>query len=353
MLMHILNVGVGMTFSGGVIDLFLFGILQGNEKTNWIMVPLVGIAYFVVYYFLFSFLIKKFDWKTPGRDDSSEVKLYKRSDFEAKKSGGAAGAVDEISEMICHGLGGKKNISDVDCCATRLRCTVYKAELVQDDLLKASGASGVVRKGNGVQVIYGPKVTVIKSNLEDYLETAPNEEYTAVSASEEKTAETTTATNKKVVNTIVIGSPITGEAMNLSKVPDEGFAGKMMGDGAAVEPKAAEIKAPVDGEVTFVFPSKHAIGFQTKTGIAMLLHVGIDTVKLDGKGFEVLVSDGQEVKKGDVLMKIDIPFLKENAPSVVTPVICTELEDNQKIRLLHEGSIKAGDDLFAIDVYEE
>ena len=352
MFMHILNVGVGMTFSGGVIDLFLFGILQGNHKTNWIMVPIVGIVYFVVYYFLFSFLIKKFDWKTPGRDDNSEVKLYKRSDFEAKKNGDASGAVDEISEMICHGLGGKKNISDVDCCATRLRCTVYKSELVQDDLLKASGASGVIHKGNGVQVIYGPKVTVIKSNLEDYLETAPNEEYTAQMDIENKTEETVEARQKKVVKTIVIGSPITGEAMELSKVPDEGFAGKMMGDGAAVEPKMAEIKAPTDGQVAFIFPTKHAIGFTTKTGISMLIHVGIDTVKIEGKGFEVLVNDGQEVKKGEVMMKIDISYLKEHAPSLITPVICTELEDNQKIRLLHESSIKAGEDLFAIDVFE-
>lgn len=353
MLMHILNVGVGMTFSGGVIDAFLFGILQGNEKTNWIMIPIVGIGYFVVYYFLFSFLIKKFDLKTPGRDENSEAKLYRRSDFEAKKNGSSAGAVDEISEMICHGLGGKKNISDVDCCATRLRCTVFKSELVQDDLLKASGASGVVCKGNGVQIIYGPKVTVIKSNLEDYLETAPNEEYTTVSSTKETKEEKTETTNKKVVNTIIIGSPITGEAMDLAKVPDEGFAGKMMGDGAAVEPKTAEIKAPADGEVTFVFPSKHAIGFQTDSDIAMLLHVGIDTVKLDGKGFEVLVSEGQRVKKGDLLMKIDLAFLKKNAPSIVTPVICTELSDNQKIRVLHEGNIKAGEALFAIDTYEK
>lgn len=352
MLMHILNVGVGMTFSGGVIDLFLFGILQGNDKTNWIMVLIVGVVYFAVYYFLFRFLIQKFDWKTPGRDDSSEVKLYKRSDFEAKKNS-VAGAVDAISEMICHGLGGKKNISDVDCCATRLRCTVHKAELVQDALLKASGASGVVRKGNGVQVIYGPKVTVIKSNLEDYLETAPDEEYTAQATVEDKKEQVTEEGGKKVVETIIIGSPITGQAMDISKVPDEGFAGKMMGDGAAVEPKTAEIKAPVDGQVEFVFPTKHAIGFTTKTGISMLIHVGIDTVKLEGNGFEVLVSNGQEVKKGDVMMKLDIPYLKGHAPSLITPIVCTELEENQKIRLLHEGNIHAGEDLYAIDVYEK
>lgn len=174
MLMHVFGVAVGMTFSGGFIDLFLFGILQGNAKTNWIWIVIVGVVYFAVYYFLFSFLIRKLDLKTPGRDEAEEVKLYRRSDVEARKkqdmkNGGEEGG-DELSEAICKGLGGRENISDVDCCATRLRCTVYKAELVRDELLKSTGASGVVHKGNGVQVIYGPRVTVIKSNLEDYLE---------------------------------------------------------------------------------------------------------------------------------------------------------------------------------------
>lgn len=275
MLMHICNVGVGMTFSGGVIDLFLFGILQGNTKTNWIWIVIVGIGYFIVYYFLFSFLIKKLDLKTPGRDDSEEVKLYRRSDVEARKNtGGASGSVvksaeDELSRTICQGLGGKKNISDVDCCATRLRCTVFKPELVDDKLLKSTGASGVVHKGNGVQIIYGPRVTVIKSNLEDYLEKA-----------EERTA-------KKVTQTIVISSPVTGTAADLSTAPDEAFAAKMMGDGAVVTPEDAVVKAPEDGEVCFVFKTKHAIGFLTDSGISLLLHMGIDTVKLNGEGFKL------------------------------------------------------------------
>ena len=177
MLMHILKVGVGMTFSGGFIDLFLFGILQGNKKTNWIWIVVVGVVYFIVYYVLFSFLIKKLDLKTPGRDDAEEVKLYTRADVNARKEGEeSASAEDQVSEGILRGLGGKKNISDVDCCATRLRCTVHKSELVNDAILKATGASGVVHKGNGVQIIYGPIVTVIKSNFEDYQETAPDEE---------------------------------------------------------------------------------------------------------------------------------------------------------------------------------
>ena len=175
MLMHIFKVGVGMTFSGGLIDLFLFGILQGNAKTNWIWIVIIGIGYFVVYYFLFTFLIRKFNFKTPGRDDSEEVKLYTRSDVNAKKAN-AAVAETELSAAICRGLGGKKNISDIDCCATRLRCTVYKPELVDDDALKATGASGVIHKGNGVQIIYGPRVAVVKSNLEEYLETLSGEE---------------------------------------------------------------------------------------------------------------------------------------------------------------------------------
>lgn len=173
MLMHIFQVGVGMTFSGGLIDMFLFGVLQGNAKTNWIRIVFVGIVYFIVYYFLFSFLIRRLDLKTPGRDDSDEVKLYRRADVDARKQGESSDGVkdeDRVSEGICIGLGGVENISDIDCCATRLRCTVYSSELVDDSLLKSTGAAGIIHKGNGVQIIYGPKVTVIKSNLEDYLE---------------------------------------------------------------------------------------------------------------------------------------------------------------------------------------
>ena len=354
MLMHVFKVGVGMTFSGGLIDMFLFGILQGNEKTNWIWIVIVGVGYFIVYYFLFSFLIKKMDLKTPGRDDVEEVKLYTRADVNARKEGAAANPEDAVSEGILVGLGGKKNISDVDCCATRLRCTVYKPELVQDSILKATGASGVVRKGEGVQVIYGPKVTVIKSNFEDYLETAPDEEIVSqaeeVAVTKEKN---TTAENeiKEVKETIIVSSPITGLAADLSTAPDEGFAGRMMGDGAVVTPENAQIVAPEDGEVVFVFDTKHAIGFLTDSGLSLLLHIGIDTVSLNGEGFQVFVENGQKVKKGEKLMEIDIDFLKAHAPSLCSPVLCTELEDSDKVRLLAEGEIKAGEPLFAIDRY--
>ena len=352
MLMHVFNVGVGMTFSGGLIDMFLFGILQGNAKTSWVWIVVVGIGYFVVYYFLFSFLIEKMDLKTPGRDDSEEVKLYRRSDVDARKKGaagadGGASEEDALSAAICRGLGGKKNISDVDCCATRLRCTVYKSELVDDALLKSTGASGVVHKGNGVQVIYGPRVTVVKSNLEDYLETAPDEEYApAGNAGADSAAPAEDKPAGKVVKSDTIYSPVNGTAADLSETPDEAFAGRMMGDGAMVIPEDGEVRAPEDGEVSFVFETKHAIGFETASGIAMLLHMGIDTVNLNGQGFEVFVNNGDKVKK------MDLDFLKKNAPSLASPVLCTELSDNQKIRLLKTGAIKAGDALYAVDTCE-
>lgn len=361
MLMHVFEVGVGMTFSGGLIDMFLFGILQGNAKTNWVWIVIVGIFYFIVYYFLFSFLIKKMNLKTPGRgDDDEEVKLYRRSDVDAKKNGAVGGentaaGEDALSIKICQGLGGKKNISDLDCCATRLRCTVHKPELVNDDALKATGASGVVHKGNGVQIIYGPRVTVVKSNLEDYLENAPDEEYIAEAgenAETEGVAEEKENAGTRVVKTVTISSPITGKAGEITSTPDEVFSNKMLGDGAAVTPEDAIVRAPEDGEVAFVFDTKHAVGFLTDTGISLLIHVGIDTVKLEGQGFESLVETGQKVKKGEPLLKLDLDFLKANAPSIVSPVICSEMEDNQKVRLLKQGAVKAGEELFAVDFYE-
>ena len=392
-LMHFFNVGVGMTFSGGLIDLFLFGILQGNAKTNWIWVVIVGVFYFIIYYFLFSFLIKKLNLRTPGRFDDDEVKLYKRSDVDAKKKGSSAGSdegdgskeaiANELSIAICKGLGGKDNISDVDCCATRLRCTVFNADLVNDSVLRMTGASGVVHKGNGVQIIYGPKVTVIKSDFEEFLESnladtigketealrenhkdsiRENNENDTIERNKNGTMESNEnngngITRKETSITsggkkILVLSPITGFADKIENVPDEAFASKMMGDGAAVTPRATIVKAPVDGEVTFVFDSKHAIGIKDSNGLNYIIHVGIDTVKLGGKGFDVFVRAGDKVKYGDTLMKLDLEYLKKNAPSIVSPVLCTDMNNRMTIKLLKEGAVQAGEELFEIEISE-
>ena len=397
MIAHILNIAVGLTFSGGFLDLFLFGILQGNAKTSWLRIIPVGIIYFILYYVIFTFMIKKFDFKTPGReDDDTETKLYTKADVNARKEAGkAAGAAattssDPVSELITRGLGGKKNIVDVDCCATRLRITVAEPKRVRDELLKQTDSRGIVKKGQGVQVIYGPHVTVIKAKLEEYLETAPNEfaedaqenvqetQNNAVTESGNdasgnangqnnvvaqnqsagtdnvgNTAQTTAPVKEeKIRKTAIIYSPVDGIAADLSTAPDEGFAGKMMGDGAVVTPTEGTVYAPADGEVEFIFDTKHAIGFQTDSGIPMLLHMGIDTVKLEGKGFEILVTEGQKVKKGEPMMKLDLEFLAANAPSITSPILDTEPEDNQRIRLLANGEIKAGEPLFAVETLE-
>ena len=379
MLMHLFNVGVGMTFSGGLVDLFLFGILQGNSKTNWIWIIVVGVFYFVIYYFVFRFLIRKLDYKTPGRGEEEDVKLYTRKDVEAKKRSasdshkdhGAHGEGDSASMLlsrdICLGLGGVKNISDIDCCATRLRCTVHKADLVSDILLKETGASGVIHKGNGVQIIYGPRVTVIKSDLEEYIEQFPEGEKIEVCHSRELEAEAMAAEKRvahgdtqtggkkerRLTKSVVICSPITGVASELSEVPDEAFSQKIVGDGVAITPSDGNIYAPEDGEVVFIYDTKHAIGFLSYTGIPLLLHIGIDTVKLNGQGFEVLVESGQKVKKGELLMRVSLSYIQANAPSTISPVILSEMNENQEIRILKIGKVEAGEELFVVDFYEE
>ena len=374
MIAHMLNIAVGLTFSGGFLDLFLFGILQGNEKTSWLRIIPVGIIYFILYYVIFTFMIRKFDFKTPGREnDDTETKLYTKADVNARKEAGkaageaATNSADPVSELITRGLGGKKNIVDVDCCATRLRITVAQPDRVRDELLKQTDSRGIVKKGQGVQVIYGPHVTVIKAKLEEYLETAPNEfaedaQENVLETQNNSVAETENVDNaaqasvpvkeEKIRKTAIIYSPVNGIAADLSTAPDEGFAGKMMGNGAVVTPTEGTVYAPADGEVEFIFDTKHAIGFQTDSGIPMLLHMGIDTVKLEGKGFEILVTEGQKVKKGEPMMKLDLEFLSANAPSITSPILDTEVEDNQRIRLLANGEIKAGEPLFAVETLE-
>lgn len=355
MIAHILNIAVGLTFSGGFIDLFIFGILQGNDKTNWIRIIPVGVIYFALYYVIFRFLILKFNLKTPGReDDDTETKLYTKADYKAKqgqKEQGQEAAGDERSILITQGLGGKKNISDVDCCATRLRCTVVKPELVNDQILKQTGPSGIVKKGQGIQIIYGPSVTVVKSNLEDYLVNAPDEEYIAeaenVTVQEAEKDEAVINTEEKTSKKVLY-SPFTGEAFPITETPDEAFAGKMMGDGYMVMPEDGVVYAPEDSTVTFVFPTNHAIGLTTDDGVEYLLHIGVDTVKLDGKGFEMYVKDGESVKKGDKLMAFDIQYIKEHAKSEACIAVFTGLTEGEEVVMKTSGHVNAQEEIAEI-----
>lgn len=375
MIAHVLNIAVGLTFSGGILDLFIFGILQGNAKTSWMRIIPVGIIYFLLYYFIFSFLIKKYDFKTPGReDDDEETKLYTKADVNARNTansrqsetdGKQGGTDDEKSAAIARGLGGKKNITSVDCCATRLRCSIENPELVDEKLLKATGAVGVVKRGQGIQVIYGPQVTVIKSNLEAYLAQAGEEEEVDRPAEAQKSEQPVTdsqpATDSQPVtdsqseagvseqmpaesvqlqtSSHILYSPLKGKVAPISESPDEAFASKAMGDGYMVMPEDGTVVAPEDGTVLFVFPSKHAIGMKAADGTEYLLHIGVDTVKLDGKGFEVFVTDGQQVHQGDKLMEFDLSFIREHAASEACMVIFTGLTSADSLNLTKEGMV--------------
>lgn len=347
MLMHILNVGVGMTFSGGLIDLVLFGVMQGNAKTHWVWVVVVGAVYFVLYYIIFRFMISKFDYKTPGRDDAEEVKLYTRADVNARSaaSGSTAPAGDDpVSALIVEGLGGAANLSDVDCCATRLRCTVKDAALVKQDVLKASGASGVICKGNGVQVVYGPKVAVIKAKLEDYLENVPK----TPAATAAPAPVTAPAAPAAAAKDTVLSACLNGTVVPLAEVKDEAFASGALGDGIAIEPIDGELVAPADGEISSTFETHHAVGMTTVDGAELLMHIGIDTVKLGGKHFTYLVNEGDKVKKGQPLIRFELEAIKAEGYPVTTPLIVCNTDDYAAVAAKASGTVKQGDALLEL-----
>ena len=351
MVAHILNIAVGLTFSGGLLDLVIFGVLQGNAKTSWLRIIPAGIVYFLLYYVLFSFLIKKFDLKTPGReDDDEETKLYTKADVNARRTEAKEGescsqaenSKDSRSAAIAMGMGGRNNITSVDCCATRLRCSIADSSLVDEKLLKSTGAVGVIVKGQGIQIIYGPQVTVIKSELEAYLAEEHEEDTAEATDGAENmgtkvTAETEASVNlaesKNIAENVhKLYSPFQGVLKPITEAPDEAFASKAMGDGYLVMPE--------DGEVMFVFPSKHAIGLKAADGTEYLLHIGVDTVKLNGEGFTVFVSDGQKIKKGDKLMEFDPAYIREHAVSDACIVIFTGLTEGESLSLEGEKQVK-------------
>ena len=333
MLMHILGVGVGMTFSGGIIDMVLFGVMQGTAKTSWYWIPVVGVIYFVVYYFLFSFLIKRLNLKTPGRDEG-DVKLYTRADVNAKKAASETdGAIDEKSALIAKGLGGKANISDVDCCATRLRVTVKNSSLVDKDALTNSGAAGIIVKGNGVQIIYGPSVTVVKSNFDAYLD----------SLDEIPNNNPPLRHRMGSRHEITVYAPLSGKVYPLSDIGDGVFSEEILGKGIAIEPEEGAVFAPLDGVITTVADTGHAVGLSADTGTEILIHVGIDTVELKGKHYAVKVKNGDRVKKGDKLLEFDLNAIKSAGYKTITPVVIGNSENYGELNGEIGKTVKHGD----------
>lgn len=308
LIMHLLDVKIGMTFSGGFIDYVLFGLLNW-DKTHALLVIPVGIVYAVVYYFLFDFAIRKFNLKTPGREDKEQ---------EVRDS-----SVAKLPFDVLDAMGGKDNIKHLDACITRLRVEVNDKAKVDVPGLKALGASGVLEVGNNMQAIFGPKSDQIKHDMAKIMNgeiTKPSETTVTEEDSEEPV-------HVEDIKESEIYAPGVGQIVPLSDVPDKVFSEKMMGDGVGFIPEKGEIVAPFDGTVKTIFPTKHAIGLESDTGIELLIHIGIDTVKLDGEGFESLVKADDKVTQGQPLMKVNLAYLKEHAPSVVTPLVITNLGD--------------------------
>ncbi|MDO5147191.1 MAG: glucose PTS transporter subunit IIA [Eubacteriales bacterium] len=336
-IMHILNICIGTTFSCGLIDFTLYGILQGQEKSNWLMMLPVFAVYAVMYYFVFKIIILKFNLPTPGRDDNADnIKLYTKADFQAKKQASKNGEPnDPVSYTILKGLGGVKNVQNIDCCATRLRITVEDGSKVSDDILKQSGAKGIVRKGNGIQIIYGPQVTVIKSNFEEYVEyfkaagTDPSQGEEQAAA---PSGTTTISGHGKVV------APVNGKVLPMKESRDEAFAGCTMGDGVVIIPEDGIVKAPADGIITVLTePTFHAVGIETKTGLNILLHLGIDTVQMEGRGFRAHVTVGEQVKAGDTLITMNLEEIKKAGKLADVMVVLLDSDSISDLKL-HSGT---------------
>ncbi|MDW3887867.1 glucose-specific PTS transporter subunit IIBC [Staphylococcus saprophyticus] len=309
LILYLLNVHLGYTFSGGFIDYVLLGVLP--NKTQWWLVIPVGIVYAFIYYFVFRFLILKFKYKTPGRED-------KQAQF-------TNSSASELPFNVLKAMGGEENIKHLDACITRLRVEVKEKDKVDVAGLKALGASGVLEVGNNMQAIFGPKSDQIKHDMSLIMKgeiTKPQE----TTVTEEESEEVVHIERASEVN---IYAPGNGQVIPLSEVPDQVFAQKMMGDGVGFIPVDGKIVAPFDGTVKTIFPTKHAIGLESDQGLELLIHIGIDTVKLNGEGFESFVETDDRVHKGQVLMQIDLDYITAHAPSTVTPLIITNLEDRQ------------------------
>lgn len=342
MLMHILNVGIGMTFSGGFLDFFLFGILQGNTKTSWLHVIPVGILYFIVYFIVFRVMILKFNYQTPGHE---------------KDNAAPVNNADNKSQQILDGLGGLENISDLSCCATRLRVTLHRPSKLNKEKLLATGAAAVVANGDGVQVVYGPEVTVIHARLQDYIaqiipassSTADNSAAVPTTSAEVSnpavSAEAKDSDNLSVADAItdIVYAPCNGTVIPLKEINDGVFSEGYIGEGLAIEPVDGSFYAPFDCSVAMVFDTHHAIALHTANDTELILHVGLDTVKLNGQHLEVFVQEGQKIQKGDLILRADLEGIQSAGCRTVTPVVITGAGGAESVELLKTGPVHIGD----------
>lgn len=328
MVAYALDIHHGFGFSAGAIDYVLnFGL-----ATNPLVLLVMGLVFGIIYFFIFYFLIIKLDLKTPGREDEDE---------NGENLGSGDNALDLRAYYTIEALGGADNIVATEYCTTRLRMTLKDTDLVDEKALKRHGAMGVMKiNKTNVQVVIGTAVEFLGDAMKPRVASGnPAPEAGTETAVVEDVSNEEPAMKEIIPKDFEM--PIDGKIMPLSEVPDDVFAKGMMGPGFAIMPSGDVLYSPVDGRVVSVFPTKHAIGIETDTGIEILIHVGLDTVKLDGEGFELFVEQGQLVQRGDKLLKLDLAFLDAHAPSLATPIIFTNLND-QKVTVLKDGNQPQG-----------
>ncbi|MFC4023540.1 glucose-specific PTS transporter subunit IIBC [Oceanobacillus longus] len=334
-LMTFLGVNIGYTFSGGAIDFALFGILPGREP--WWIAILLGLVFAVLYYVIFRFFIKKFNLMTPGREETEEEEGADGKEAEA----------GDLAYNVLEAMGGQQNIAHLDACITRLRVSVNSISDVDKDGLKKLGAAGVLEVGDNIQAIFGPRSEIIKGQMQDIISGKRPRPAANVDQQEEiqqqiEEVNPEILQNEKVDEAIF--SPMKGKVVPITEVPDEVFAGKMMGEGFAIEPTDGLVVSPVNGKIINAFPTKHALGIQSEGGKEILIHVGIDTVNLKGEGFELLVEEGQEVKVGQSLLKADLSYISKHAKSTITPIVFTNLTDGETVTIKKQTQVNSGEE---------
>ncbi|CAM6729777.1 PTS N-acetyl glucosamine transporter subunit IIABC [Klebsiella pneumoniae] len=333
-----LGIHAGFSFSAGAIDYVLMYSLPAASKNVW-MLLVMGVVFFFVYFLLFSAVIRMFNLKTPGREDKAADVVTEEANSNTEEG------LTQLATSYIAAVGGTDNLKAIDACITRLRLTVGDSAKVNDAACKRLGASGVVKLNKQtIQVIVGAKAESIGDEMKKVVTRGPVAAAAAAPAGNVATAapaaKPQAVANAKTVESLV--SPITGDVVALEQVPDEAFASKAVGDGIAVKPASNIVVAPAAGTVVKIFNTNHAFCLETNNGAEIVVHMGIDTVALEGKGFKRLVEEGTDVKAGEPILKMDLDFLNANARSMISPVVCSNSDDYSALVILASGKVVAG-----------
>ncbi|HBX0619614.1 TPA: PTS N-acetyl glucosamine transporter subunit IIABC [Klebsiella pneumoniae] len=333
-----LGIHAGFSFSAGAIDYVLMYSLPAASKNVW-MLLVMGVVFFFVYFLLFSAVIRMFNLKTPGREDKAADVVTEEANSNTEEG------LTQLATSYIAAVGGTDNLKAIDACITRLRLTVGDSAKVNDAACKRLGASGVVKLNKQtIQVIVGAKAESIGDEMKKVVTRGPVAAAAAAPAGNVATAapaaKPQAVANAKTVESLV--SPITGDVVALEQLPDEAFASKAVGDGIAVKPTSNIVVAPAAGTVVKIFNTNHAFCLETNNGAEIVVHMGIDTVALEGKGFKRLVEEGTDVKAGEPILEMDLDFLNANARSMISPVVCSNSDDYSALVILASGKVVAG-----------